>query len=80
MKPNIQALKARQKVWATVEEVLDESEILVNFDGDLLRVSNQSSRHFRTGQRIQLLVESIRPLQFRLVETKKMELGINIEI
>ena len=80
MKPNIYLLRSGQKVWATVEEILDDQEILVNFDGDLLRVGNRSSRRFRAGQRIQLHVESVSPLQFRLVETKRLEFGINIEI
>ncbi len=80
MKPNIYLLRMGQKVWATVEEVLDEKEVIVNFDGDLLRVGNKSSRRFRTGQRIQLHVESINPLQFRLVEAKRLEFGLNIEI
>ena len=80
MKLNISSLRMGQKVWATIEEVLDEKEILVNFDGDLLRVGNKSSRRFRTGQRIQLHVESLEPLHFRLVEAKRLEFGINIEI
>lgn len=80
MKTHIYSLRLGQKVWATIEEVLDEKEILVNFDGDLLRVGNHSTRRFRSGQRIQLHVESINPLQFRLVEARRLEFGINIEI
>ncbi len=80
MKTNIPLLRMGQKVWATVEEILDDKEILINFDGDLLRIANKSSRRFRTGQRIQLHVESTSPLHFRLVEAKRLQLGINIEI
>jgi hypothetical protein len=80
VKPNVFALKLGQKVWATVEEVLDSNDILVNFDGDLLRIGNKAERAFRPGQRIQLHVSSIEPLQFRLVETKRLQLGIDVEI
>lgn len=80
MKPNIEALRIGQKVWATVEETLDSHQILVNFDGDLLRVGNKAERNFRPGQRIQLHVESLHPLQFRLVEARRLRFGLDIEI
>lgn len=81
MKHLIPNLKMGQKVWATIEEILDANEMIVNFDGDLLRVGNQSQRNFRVGQRIQLNVESLNPLQFKLVETKRLNFqGLNIEV
>lgn len=73
MKPILHSLKVGQKVWATVEEVLAQNEILVNFQGDLLRVSNQTSRSLRPGQRIQLSVTAVSPLGFQLMESRKTE-------
>lgn len=80
MKLRISALKIGQKVWATCEEVRSNSEILVNFEGDLLRVQNLSGRTLRVGQRLQLLVESTAPLQFRLVEARRLRFGLDVEI
>ncbi len=79
MKPRISSLKLGQKVWATCEEVRQDREILVNFEGDLLRVQNLSDRQLRVGQRIQLHVEAVQPLQFRLVDAKRLRFGIDVE-
>lgn len=73
LKANVSALKVGQKVWAIIEETILGDEIIVNFHGDLLKVKNQSRRHFRTGQRIQLNVTSIYPLQFQLLEARRLE-------
>ncbi len=79
MKPRVASLKQGQKVWATCEEARANHEILVNFEGDLLRVQNLSDRQIRVGQRIQLLVETVYPLKFRLVEAKRLQFGIDVE-
>ena len=75
MKKIVPLLKLNQKVWALVEEVLGqnttETHLIVNFQGDLIRVGNQSGRRFRPGQRIQLLVTSISPLGFKLLESRE---------
>lgn len=70
MKPVISALRLNQKVWALVEEVLSSSSVIVNLGGDLMRVRNESQRTLRVGQRIQLKVAGIEPLQFQLVEAR----------
>lgn len=69
MKKIIPHLKADQKVWALVEEV-NGVNLIVSFQGDLIRVGNLSGRRFRPGQRIQLLVASIQPLSFKLLEMR----------
>ena len=79
MKPTITTLKMGQKVWATVDEVLDLETLIVSFNGDLLRVANRSDRIFRVGQRIQLNVASLKPLKFRLVETRRLQFGLDLE-
>ncbi len=79
MKPTVSSLKQGQKVWATIEEVLDANQLLVNFEGDLLRVNNQAMRRFRQGQRIQLNVVGITPLSFKLVETNRIQIKLDVE-
>lgn len=69
MKKIVPHLKLDQKVWALVEELMN-SDLIVNFQGDLIRVGNQSGRRFRPGQRIQLKVASISPLSFQLLESR----------
>ena len=81
MKHVIPRLRIGQKVWATVEELLEKDQLLVNFEGDILRVTNFSQRRFRSGQRIQLHVEGLSPLQFRLVEPRRLlDRQLDIEI
>jgi hypothetical protein len=71
MKQTLPHLKIDEKVWATIEETQANNELLVNFHGDLVRVTNASGRKFRPGQRIQLKVTSLDPLGFQLLETRK---------
>lgn len=68
MKRIVPHLKLEQKVWALVEEIIS-TDLIVNFQGDLIRVGNQSGRRFRPGQRIQLKVTAISPLNFQLLES-----------
>lgn len=70
MKQIVPHLKLDQKVWALVEELIS-SDLIVSFQGDLIRVANQSNRRFRPGQRIQLQVTGISPLSFKLLESRE---------
>lgn len=69
MKKVVPHLKVAQKVWALVEEIIG-TDLIVSFQGDLIRVGNQSGRRFRPGQRIQLQVAGIQPLSFKLLESR----------
>lgn len=82
MKSVLPHLTLNQKVWALVEEV-SEDGLIVNFQGDLIRVENQSGRVFRPGQRIQLLVTAVLPLGFKLLEfrhERKAISGLDISV
>ena len=68
MKPQIYLLKAGQRVWAIVEETMAEGEVLINYNGDLVRVVNSTEKNFRSGERVQLEVEGLSPLRFKLVQ------------
>ncbi len=79
MKFVLPQLKVDQRIWALVEEVVQQQELIVSFQGDLVRVSNQSERRFRPGQRIQLVVASTNPLGFKLMESKRT-FGLDINV
>lgn len=79
MKRIVPHLKLDHKVWALVEEV-NGSDLIVNFQGDLIRVGNQSGKRFRPGQRIQLMVVSIHPLGFKLLETREQRTKSGLDI
>lgn len=70
MKQTLPQLALQQKVWALIEEVLDNEDLIVSFQGDLIRVQNQSGKKFRPGQRIQLKVTALEPLGFQLIDAK----------
>ncbi len=70
MKQTLPQLTLDQKVWAIIEEVMTNDDLIVSFQGDLIRVQNQSSRKFRPGQRIQLKVTGLSPLGFQLMDTR----------
>lgn len=70
MKTFVRALNMHQKVWALVEEILNPSTVIVSLGGDLMRVQNRSRRALRVGQRIQLQVTGVSPLEFKLIEAR----------
>lgn len=79
MKFTLPQLKVSQRVWALIEEVVGREDLIVSFQGDLIRVQNQSQRRFRPGQRIQLVVASTDPLGFRLIDSKRT-FGLDINV
>jgi hypothetical protein len=79
MKRIVPHLKLDHKVWALVEEV-NGTNLIVNFQGDLIRVGNQSGKRFRPGQRIQLMVVSIQPLGFKLLESRETKTQTRLDI
>ena len=66
MKFTIPKLKVGDVVNADVVEVLGSDTLIVSFNGDLVRVANESPRHFEKGHRIPLQVATTRPLSFKL--------------
>jgi hypothetical protein len=65
------SLKIGDQILAQVHEVLDAREIIFSFDGDLLRVVNDTGRAFKAGEEAVLYVSGINPLQFRFTEKTK---------
>lgn len=67
MSASVDDFRLGQLVWATVEETPDDENVLVNFDGNYLPVLNTSDTALVRGQKIQMMVESLAPLRFRLI-------------
>lgn len=60
------SLKKGQVLRAKVEDISSITGILLNFDGDLLRISNLTGSMIAKGQMIQLQVRSVDPLEFQV--------------
>ncbi len=67
MKTQVKDFKQNQKVWALVEEVIAQGEVIINFSGDLVRVKNETGKLLRTGQRVQVRIDETQPLKLSLV-------------
>lgn len=55
-----------EAVEGTVHEALEDGDVIVSFDGDLLRLCNRTGRKFHDRERVELTVTHLRPLRFRL--------------
>ena len=69
-----------QRVFAKVERVISDDEFMANLDGYYIKISNQSTSRLSSGQRVELLVASIFPLRFRLVQPKLIGHDLNLNI
>lgn len=55
------------RIWAHIEECHPNGDILVEIDGQLIRVHNETQHRMRSGERLQLEVTTIDPLGFRWI-------------
>lgn len=67
MKFTIPHLKKGDVVQATVVEGISDYAFIVNFQGDLIRVTNRTPKPFNKGQELQLKVITVAPLSFQVV-------------
>jgi hypothetical protein len=73
--------KLGQKCWALVEEMQSQNQLLINFEGHLIRVTNDTNNQLRVGQRIQLSVIGIHPTRFKLVHrTNSKKIPLDVEV
>lgn len=70
MKFHLPQFQPGDRVEARVTEIQRDSSMVVEFQGDLIRVQNKTQRRFQIGQSIALVVTAINPYAFRLVEAK----------
>ena len=78
MKFTINRLKPGEVVSAEVVETVSNGELIVNFNGDLIRVANESQRKFAPKQSLQLRVMTVSPLSFQLVPEKPNRQALDI--
>lgn len=76
MKFTVPHFRTGDLIEGIVEEVMRDQQLVVSFQGDLIRVKNVSVREFKKGDSLMLVVSSISPLQFQLfqeAETRQRE-------
>lgn len=64
-------LQKGQILQAQVEEVLSSTETICAFNGNLVRIRNQSGMIFKKGQPIKLQVMSVNPVLFQIYNPKQ---------
>ena len=69
MKFVIGSLKVGDRIVGRVAEVIDATNIIISFGGDLIRVHNESRRSFKAGDKVDCYVTGTQPLAFRLIPT-----------
>ncbi len=75
MKQIIGRLRRGERIEGRVEEIQAHGELLVNFQGDLLRVSNESHLNLKPGEVVQLEVTATAPLRFQVIFHGRSKLG-----
>lgn len=71
MKFTVPSFKVGQRVFARVEEVVSKTSLIVNFNGDLLRLENHTGRRIVEDEMIELEIRAVEPLRFQLVSTTR---------
>lgn len=66
MKPFIRTWIVGQRVQGRVTEQLPSGELIISFDGNLLRVSNESGQKVAAGDTVDLQVASQNPVTLKL--------------
>ncbi len=66
MKFVVQDLRVGEITTAKITEILSETEVIMSFAGDLLRVQNLSRRQLQVGELVQCKVTNLQPLRFEL--------------
>ena len=79
MKRVLNQVSIGQRLPATIEEVVSNKNFIINFQGDLIRVSNKASRVLKVGQQVELEITSIKPLGFRLIDGSRRR-GLDVSV
>ena len=75
---NFDNLIIGQKVWGTVSEISRDGSLIANFNGSLVRIANNSTRKFRQGERVQLMVVTFKVQDIRANAVPHKRLRIDI--
>lgn len=69
-KTHLQDLSVDSIVIAEIVEAISDKHFIVNFNGALVRVENQTPVPLRRKQRVSLRVTSVMPLSFQLYKAE----------
>jgi hypothetical protein len=75
MKFVVQDLIVGEITTAKITEILSETEVIMSFAGDLLRVQNLSRRQLQIGELVQCKVTQLHPLRFELARSPSSRPG-----
>lgn len=64
------SLEKGRILTAVVEDISSTTGILLNFNGDLLRISNLTGQQIEKGQTLKLQVKSTAPLEFQIFDVR----------
>ena len=80
MKLALSQLKIGQELVAQISECFADGDVIVAFQGDLIRVKNQTSKRFQPGDRIPLKVVGLQPIAFQYVVKARSRSGLDVSI
>ena len=83
MKNTIYKLRVGDQIWAQVVEHISASEFIVSFQGDLVRVRNESLCSLKPDEKILVRVMSLAPLSVQNVQpgdTKRAATRIDVSV
>lgn len=69
----LQELQLNQSLRGSVIEILSEDELLMSFNGALVRVHNETRRPMKVGQVISVIVKAIEPVRLQLLEDRRSQ-------
>lgn len=78
VKQKIKHLKRGDHIEGRITEIQPDSNLLIYFEGDLLRVENKTHQIFKVGQVISLYVTTVHPLSFRLLSQNQSHIDISV--
>lgn len=78
MKLTLSHLKAGDYVKGRILEIQDDGSMVVSFQGDLIRVCNQTQKILECGSVIDLIVTAVSPYAFRLAENQGQHIDVSI--
>lgn len=67
MKFTLNKLRIGDQVWAQIVENVSASEFIVSFQGDLVRIRNESFRALAINEKVLVKVVAVSPLAFQLL-------------
>lgn len=75
MKFTLHKMKIGDRVWAQIVEHVSQDEFIVSFQGDLIRVRNESFKHLSINDKVLVRVVALNPLAFQLLTEKDSATG-----